>query len=111
MAIKWEDAACLGFAERHGYDPFYPTIVDETGEEYFDDGTIWAAFGDTDPYYEEARSICDRCPIKEGCLDHALENKERWGMWGGLTPIERRRIERKERRDRLKQRRAAENDK
>jgi hypothetical protein len=36
-----------------------------------------------------------------------LENKERWGMWGGLTPIERRRIERRERRQRLKNKRSA----
>jgi WhiB family redox-sensing transcriptional regulator len=108
--VDWNEAACAGYSDRVGYDPFFPQIVDETGEEYYDDGTIWAAFGDTDPYYEEARSICNSCPIKEQCLEYAIERKERWGMWGGSTPIERRRVERRERRERLKQRRANELD-
>lgn len=108
--MNWDKAKCEGFSEKHGYDPFYPDIIDENGEEWYDDGTIWAAFGDTDPYYEEARQICSLCPIREECLNYAIENKERWGMWGGSTPIERRRVERRDRRERLKQRRAQEND-
>lgn len=89
-------------------DPFFPIIIDADGEEWYDDGTIWQAFGDTDSYYDEAREICNRCPVKEQCLQHALDNKERWGMWGGTTPIERRRVERRERRERRKLRLAAE---
>ena len=104
--MDWNKAACEGVSNRLGYDPWYPNIIDENGEEWYDDGTIWAAFGDTDPYYEDARRICDMCPIKQECGEYALENKERWGMWGGMTPIERRRIERRERRERLKQRRS-----
>ena len=42
--------------------------------------------------YLEARQICDRCPVKTACLDHALSNGEDMGMWGGLTPNERREI-------------------
>lgn len=97
-------------AECVNVDPevFYPTIVDDDGVEYFDDGTIWEAFGDTSEYYDEARSICEACPVKQACLDHAMTHKERFGMWGALTPIERRRIERNERRARLKARRAQE---
>lgn len=106
--MNWDDAACKGAAKRLGYDPFFPNIIDENGEEYYDDGTIWAAFGDTTDYYKEAKSICDSCPIKEGCLAHALEEKERYGMWGGTTPIERRRVERRERRRKLQERRANE---
>lgn len=106
MIVDWEGAACPGFADIHGYDPWFPTIIGDQGEEYYDDGTIWAAFGDTDPYYEEARAICQSCPIMEKCKQYALDNKERWGMWGGMTPIERRRVERTERRERLKRSRA-----
>ena len=73
--MKWELAACRGYADKTGHDPFFPLIIDENGEEWIDDGTIWQAFGDTDAYYDEAREICNRCPIKAGCLAHALENK------------------------------------
>lgn len=101
--MSWiEEAECL----RYPNDIFYPTIVDDEGNEWFDDGTIWEAFGDTSDFYTEARTICDLCPVQAECRDHALANKERFGMWGGLTPIERRRIERKERRQRLKEKRA-----
>lgn len=106
--MNWDKAACAGVSKRLGYDPFFPNITDEDGEEYYDDGTIWAAFGDTSPYYAEAKSICDTCPIKDACLAHALEEKERFGMWGGTTPIERRRVERRERRRKLQERRANE---
>lgn len=98
--MDWTGALCAKLDL--GYDPFFPTIIDSNGEEWYDDGTIWAAFGDTDAYYEEARAICAQCPIREKCKDFAIENKERWGMWGGTTPIERRRVERRDRRDRRK---------
>lgn len=99
-----EDAECRTYPKK----VFTPDIFDDAGEEWFDDGTIWEAFGDTSHYYDEARPICEVCPVRAQCLAHALEAKERFGMWGGLTPIERRRIERKDRRQRLKERRAKE---
>lgn len=103
--MDWtEQAECQTYPK----EIFFPEIVDDSGQEWFDDGTIWEAFGDTSDYYEEAKSVCDVCPVRAQCLDHALINKERYGMWGGLTPIERRRIERKERRQRLKDKRALE---
>ena len=100
--MSWnDDAECLNAAN----EIFYPTIFDENGEEFFDDGTIWEKFGDTSSYYDVARSICESCPIRVKCLEHAMEMKERFGMWGGLTPIERRRIERNKRRAKLKAKR------
>lgn len=39
--------------------------------------------------YREAKAICDGCPVKQACLDHALDNDERWGVWGGLSPNQR----------------------
>lgn len=99
----WQDEAeCRGVDQ----ELWFPVIIDDNGEEWFDDGTIWEAFGDTSEYYDEARTICARCPVREECLNHALAEKERFAMWGGLTPIERRRIERRERRQRLKDKRA-----
>lgn len=36
-----------------------------------------------------ARAICNRCPVRQDCLDHAIEHREEHGMWGGHTPRER----------------------
>jgi len=102
--MSWTDEAeCRGYE----HQIFYPIIIDNDGVEWFDDGTIWEAYGDTSHFYDEARSICQGCPVRLKCLAEAQLRKERFGMWGGLTPIERRRIERKERRQRLKEKRSA----
>jgi WhiB family transcriptional regulator, redox-sensing transcriptional regulator len=47
---------------------------------------------------EEARAICRSCPVLESCLEWALTNRERDGVWGGATERERRRIIRQRRR-------------
>lgn len=40
----------------------------------------------------EAKSICARCEVAAECLDYALANEERFGIFGGLSERERRRI-------------------
>ena len=40
-------------------------------------------------YAEEALVVCYGCKVKEDCLDHAIENNEKYGVWGGMTPAER----------------------
>lgn len=40
--------------------------------------------------YALARSICAECPATKGCLQYALDNRVREGMWGGLSPRERK---------------------
>ncbi|MGH9076969.1 MAG: WhiB family transcriptional regulator [Acidimicrobiales bacterium] len=47
---------------------------------------------------EEAKAICAGCPVLEACLEYALVNRERDGVWGGATERERRRIARQRRR-------------
>jgi WhiB family redox-sensing transcriptional regulator len=46
---------------------------------------------------DEARAICDDCTVREACLEYALTNRERDGVWGGATERERRRIVRQRR--------------
>lgn len=44
----------------------------------------------------EAKAICARCPVQNICLETALRDKERYGVWGGLTPRERARVRRRD---------------
>lgn len=37
-----------------------------------------------------AKAICEECPVKFACLQSALDNKERFGIWGGADEIELR---------------------
>lgn len=46
---------------------------------------------------EEAKSVCELCPVHQPCLEHALMQREREGVWGGCTERERRRILRQRR--------------
>jgi WhiB family redox-sensing transcriptional regulator len=41
-----------------------------------------------------ALTICGICPVREECLDHALETNARFGIWGGTTEKERRKLSR-----------------
>lgn len=42
----------------------------------------------------EAKRICLGCEVKDVCLEYALANDERFGIWGGLSERERRRLKR-----------------
>jgi WhiB family redox-sensing transcriptional regulator len=57
----------------YGLDPdlFFPTTQDEAGL---------------------ALSICGACDVREVCLSWAVQNGERYGVWGGTTQEARRRL-------------------
>ncbi|MDQ4130171.1 MAG: WhiB family transcriptional regulator [Actinomycetota bacterium] len=42
----------------------------------------------------EAKRICSACEVREECLEYALANDERFGIWGGMSERERRRLRR-----------------
>ena len=42
----------------------------------------------------EAKKICVGCEVRGECLAYALDNDERFGIWGGLSERERRRVKR-----------------
>jgi WhiB family redox-sensing transcriptional regulator len=42
----------------------------------------------------EAKKICLGCEVRSECLDYALAHDERFGIWGGLSERERRRLKR-----------------
>lgn len=70
-----------------------------------DDGVLgWqsdALCAETDPeaFFPEkggstrdAKRICELCEVKAECLEYALQNDERFGIWGGLSERERRKL-------------------
>ncbi len=42
----------------------------------------------------EAKEVCRGCIVREDCLEYALANGEKFGIWGGMSERERRRIRR-----------------
>jgi WhiB family redox-sensing transcriptional regulator len=43
----------------------------------------------------EAKKVCVGCEVRAECLEYALANDERFGIWGGLSERERRRLKRR----------------
>ena len=64
-----EKAACFGIDP----DMFFPISEEEAGP---------------------ALAFCGACRIRETCLSWALKNGERYGVWGGTTEQQRRRLQR-----------------
>lgn len=42
----------------------------------------------------EAKEVCKGCVVRDDCLEYALANGEKFGIWGGMSERERRRIRR-----------------
>lgn len=74
IADNWEwqfDGACNGA---------------ETDEFFLEDGMR----GSTKRKRElKAIEVCNTCPVKQQCLDHALSVPEIYGIWGGMTEDQR----------------------
>lgn len=62
---------------------------------WFDDGNYQENGRDAIPTqadYSQAKALCASCEIIIQCRTHALRFKEPYGVWGGLSPIDRSRI-------------------
>lgn len=42
----------------------------------------------------EAKEVCRSCVVREECLEYALQNSEKFGIWGGMSERERRKLRR-----------------
>ena len=82
-------------------------MVVGTASDAEDDGLLaWqdqALCAQTDPeaFFPEkggstrdAKRICTGCSVRAQCLEYALDNDERFGIWGGLSERERRKLRR-----------------
>lgn len=43
----------------------------------------------------EAKELCALCPVQPECLEFAVAHDERFGVWGGLSERDRRRLARR----------------
>jgi WhiB family transcriptional regulator, redox-sensing transcriptional regulator len=43
---------------------------------------------------KEAKEVCRGCVVREDCLEYALDHGEKFGIWGGMSERERRRLRR-----------------
>lgn len=69
-----------------------------------EDPDAWMAYGrcaeaDPDAWFPEKggsvrdpKQICRGCEVREKCLEYAIEHDERFGIWGGLSERERRKL-------------------
>ena len=86
-------------------DNTQPTGLDsESGAAADTDNTDWrdrSLCAQTDPEAffpekggstREAKRICTGCEVRAECLEYALGRDERFGIWGGLSERERRRL-------------------
>ena len=62
----------------------------QTGADFF--------FPEPGSSVREAKRICGMCEMRSACLEYALANDERFGVWGGLSEKERLAIRRVENR-------------
>lgn len=99
LAPDWTE---LGLESEWDSTPDLPSDWDESGFNFAYSATDWqewAVCAQTDPeaFFPEtrhtpyaAKAVCERCPVREQCLDYALANGGALaGVWGGLTEAER----------------------
>lgn len=60
-------------------------------DRWFPLGTGPTADADT----EFAKSVCGLCPAKSACLTWAIDHGVEFGIWGGMTELERRAVRRR----------------
>lgn len=70
--------------------PQWAACLTEDPELFFPAGTTGAALDQI----ERAKTVCRRCPVKQQCLQWALDHHQDHGVWGGLSEEERRNIRR-----------------
>lgn len=57
------------------------------------DPEIWFGYNEEkSAYYKTAKKFCSMCPVQTACAEYALVAGEPEGVWGGLTPNERKKM-------------------
>lgn len=80
--------------------------MDTSGEDWRheaacleEDPELFFPIGNTGPallQIEEAKAVCRRCTVAEVCLKWAMDTGQHYGVWGGNSEDERRRLQRRQ---------------
>ncbi|WP_347060708.1 WhiB family transcriptional regulator [Blastococcus sp. HT6-30] len=95
-APEWDDAPQWGAGSPSQQTPAW--TGDQAGEDAWRQDALCAEtdpeafFPDKGGSTREAKRVCTGCPVRAECLEFALANDERFGIWGGLSERERRRV-------------------
>ncbi len=94
--------AVMSWAENIGFDDgVLAEMFDITEEQEWQERALCAQ---TDPEAffpekggstREAKRICQGCEVRSECLEYALAHDERFGIWGGLSERERRKLKKR----------------
>lgn len=79
-----------------------PLPSDEGAPTWRDDAACREAdvelfFAHGEESQREALAMCEACPVRDACLEHALTAREPYGIWGGTGEQERKRMIRRRR--------------
>jgi WhiB family transcriptional regulator, redox-sensing transcriptional regulator len=69
--VDWDEAACKGSI----YTDLFYTVEEQRSILQYE-------------YINALRSVCARCPLWVTCLTYAMEHED-YGVWGGMTSVER----------------------
>ncbi len=81
---SWAQEAACGDA---GYNLMFPHETDKDGVDY-------------------AVAVCNQCPVRQACLDGAMDRNEAFGIWGGKTTAQRRELKKRNQKAAARKRRA-----
>ena len=106
-AAEWSDGAAGPLLHDVVADLLLPDLDPDSGPLAWQDKALCAqvGFGEDLWFPEkggstiEAKRTCRSCEVRDECLEYALDNDERFGVWGGLSERERRHILRKRNRE------------
>ena len=74
LEARWQDLAeCKGMDPTLFFGPEHAETVKEKRDRE-----------------DAAKAVCNRCPVRAECLEYALDAREAYGIWGGMTELERR---------------------
>lgn len=92
----------MSIAQRHqAYQTReFAALIKPTPDSTWQDSALCAQT-DPDAFFpekggstREPKKICLDCPVRQECLEAALARDERFGIWGGLSERERRKLKR-----------------
>ena len=77
-------------------------VVEEEGEQLSWQVRALCAQTDPEAFFpekggstREAKKVCVGCEVRAECLEYALDHDERFGIWGGLSERERRKLKKR----------------